>query len=1469
MPGLTICNTQLIILFFFTTFFYSYSQTPGNVSSNLELWFKADAGINEGSVNSWSDQSGNNFDILQGGVTEQPNRLSSSVNYNPSVIFDGNSDHLPISGLSYNGTSPLNGFASFVVFKTSYTSGNYNNNWAFLDFDRSDYFNFYLHGNGALAVSYNASGINDNTAATSLNDGFPHIGVALYDNTLVNDTRMIADGILDYSADRKASGLTIGSANTRFGFIGDGSEANTFDGGRNNIYYDGSIAEVILYNEGTLTANEITRVQSYLAVKYGITLGNTATTFTYQNSVGTAIWTGDPVFQNNVAGIGRDDISALNQQKSKSENPGALVIMDKAAAFSSDLDFLLWGNDNAPAIFTTADADPAFDQRLQREWKADLTGNPGAVTVQFVMPNSGNINHYALHVDADGVFATGSTNYLPSSIIADTITFTNIPFSDGDFFTLGQKDFAPGNVSANLELWFKADAGVNEGNVDVWSDFSGNAFDINQTDAVEQPLRSSNTINFNPSLIFDGANDHLPITNLSYNGTNALSGLVSFVVFKTSFAAAGYNTNWSFLDYDRSDYFNFYIQGNGSLALSYRAGATTDNTAATALNDDIPHLGVAVYDNSIVEDTKIFADGILDFSADRIATGIDLGTSTTRFGFIGDGSEAVTFDGGRNSLFYDGSIAEVILYNAGTLNATELLQVQSYLAVKYGITLGNTTNLVSYLNSSGTTIWNGDAVFQNDVAGIGRDDATALNQPKSLSVNTDAMVMMEKTANFSNDQDYILWGNDNAAAALALTDVVPGFESRLAREWKVGVSGTPGNVTVSVIFPNTNDVTRYALHTDADGVFATGSTGYPAASINGDTISFTNVSLTDGLFFTLSKKTDIAPGSVKNNLQLWLKANDGATCMTDGCNVAAWSDKSTNINDLSQGTPVFRPVFKNNLADNVNYNPVIDFDGVDDFFSDASGILGNATYNDLNIYSVLITDAVTNSFMFEEPCNPRRISMHLPWSDNNFYWDAGDAFGNHRLATNWSSSIDVPYLWSNLYSTTSGITLPGTSQAIRRDGFNLTTDNSASPFTGTNSSFFLGKGVGGNHFNSKIAEFVVYTGPVNSIEHAKIESYLGIKYGITLSNVAGGTAGDYLASDASTIWDASLFPIYHNEIIGIGRDDAQALLQKQSHTADDSLRVFIDLLANDNMGNAGTVSNDNSYLMIGSDRGLLQSSPSALLEMPPLILDRIEREWKVTNTNFTDDFTIEVEWNVPGPYDLSVVRLLVDDDGDFSDATILGSAEGLTFSLGSIIISGINTSHIPLNSTRFITVAIFDRSLPVELLTFDAKPVNSHVELTWSTASELNNDYFTVERSVDAQNWVDVTQVDGYLNSLVVRNYSAFDLQPYKGTSYYRLRQTDIDGSFSHSGIVAINFEDDDYSGVSVFPNPARNQITIKANEEQLQEISVLNILGQDETNRTRVLEKNVFRAILDLSGLKSGFYFIKTKYSVNKFYKE
>lgn len=108
--------------------------------------------------------------------------------------------------------------------------------------------------------------------------------------------------------------------------------------------------------------------------------------------------------------------------------------------------------------------------------------------------------------------------------------------------------------------------------------------------------------------------------------------------------------------------------------------------------------------------------------------------------------------------------------------------------------------------------------------------------------------------------------------------------------------------------------------------------------------------------------------------------------------------------------------------------------------------------------------------------------------------------------------------------------------------------------------------------------------------------------------------------------------------------------------------------------------------------------------------------------------------------------------------------------------------------------------LPIELLGFNAFLNSNYVVLEWLTASEINNDYFTVERSKNGEDWESIIITDGAGYSSEEIKYLETDFRPYTALSYYRLKQTDYDGAFSYSETVAVNRNIE--TEFLVYPNP-------------------------------------------------------------------
>jgi len=161
--------------------------------------------------------------------------------------------------------------------------------------------------------------------------------------------------------------------------------------------------------------------------------------------------------------------------------------------------------------------------------------------------------------------------------------------------------------------------------------------------------------------------------------------------------------------------------------------------------------------------------------------------------------------------------------------------------------------------------------------------------------------------------------------------------------------------------------------------------------------------------------------------------------------------------------------------------------------------------------------------------------------------------------------------------------------------------------------------------------------------------------------------------------------------------------------------------------------------------------------------------------------------------------------------------------------------------------------LPVKLIAFNATLQNNEsVKLEWSTSSEINNDYFTLEKSDDLEEWQLVDKINGAGNSNNTINYTDVDNDPFQGVSYYRLKQTDFDGGTSYSKIRSVELKYND--GIKIFPNPATKLFVIELDDIKGTHIKIVNNLGK-EVLVSKFVEGN--RMVFDSSKLSSGIYFI------------
>lgn len=167
-----------------------------------------------------------------------------------------------------------------------------------------------------------------------------------------------------------------------------------------------------------------------------------------------------------------------------------------------------------------------------------------------------------------------------------------------------------------------------------------------------------------------------------------------------------------------------------------------------------------------------------------------------------------------------------------------------------------------------------------------------------------------------------------------------------------------------------------------------------------------------------------------------------------------------------------------------------------------------------------------------------------------------------------------------------------------------------------------------------------------------------------------------------------------------------------------------------------------------------------------------------------------------------------------------------------------------------------DYVLPIELVTFAGSNVGNANILNWTTATELNNDYFTIERSADGKQFEAIGTVAGAGQSSGLKDYTFTDKQPLLGTNYYRLRQTDFNGLYEFSDIISVKVNGNFDLG-TIYPNPAVNSVILpvmSANSGNTT-LRILDMSGRVVYAEVVTISEGIQTISLNMSGLTSGMY--------------
>jgi len=616
------------------------------------------------------------------------------------------------------------------------------------------------------------------------------------------------------------------------------SDAIVSNGGK---IFNGAISEVIVIND-SLSQNDKEKINSYLAIKYGLTLSHD-----YVSASGTNLKSVIDGYENDIFGIARDDCQGLYQKQSKSVEPDGIVTLSlgdiaannqsNANSINTDEGFLLIGNDDLTVdTWSLIGGAAPTTYRINRTWKMDATNFNEVTTFTIDMDDAdldvanipaNGVGDYKIIFDIDGDFTNGGN--VRTGLTNTTGSLYDVTLNPGsyEYFTIVYEMFVaeicgntiddnsdgridepyPGGVQANMELWLKAETGTNttiDGNdVTSWSDQSINGYsanaDVNSTD---DPIYASNAINFNPGVEFDGTytddfSDGLHLGSDYIYSTDA--GMHIFVIANPYDPASG--------QYDMVyDFGGTVFDGLGfswtSSILRYNTPTSHGGVSTFNMHNTGAIPSLLEYEIDFTNSQTLFKDGaviqsdpipsLTQITSAEIAEGDHYGTNangddTEGPVSIGRKSASQYLDGDR---IFNGAISEVLVYS-DRLSSVEKEKINSYLAIKYGIRIAN-----NYVSSSGYTLKYLADGYANDIFGIARDDCSGLYQKQSKSVETDAIVTMSlndfqntnlaNTGTFTDDESYLIAGNNGAAInATWPTAFIPGGYSIIDRIWRI------------------------------------------------------------------------------------------------------------------------------------------------------------------------------------------------------------------------------------------------------------------------------------------------------------------------------------------------------------------------------------------------------------------------------------------------------------------------------------------------------------------------------------------------------------------------------------------------------------------------------------------------------------------------------------------------------------
>ncbi|MCB0397222.1 MAG: T9SS type A sorting domain-containing protein [Flavobacteriales bacterium] len=1185
--------------------------------------------------------------------------------------------------------------------------------------------------------------------------------------TLVDDIVVESDETITLSLSNPSSGLVIGSNSAHTFTINDDDNARKINFTASSSSGDESVTPV------TLTVQATSASSSDITVDYLVTGGTatgSGTDFTL--SSGTVTIPGD-----NSSTTGTFDIVINDDGVDESDETIIIQLISPTngnlAATNTSYTYTIQDNDSEPTVAFTSTTTSGSESSGTISIEVSLSAASGQdVTVDYtasdVSATGGGTDYLLLDgtltIPAGDQTANITGNVIDDAIVEGAETFT-VTISNPSDATLGGNTTNTFTIADNDNDGYIGPGGVGDAN--------NNLLWLRGNDLSASPVSTWSDQSGNGNDLTQGTGANQPTwVNTVLNGFPVVRFDGSNDVLN------GPATN-ALIGASQQDLTLIALFRTSSTARGYLSTLKRDAATSTLFGLDINsnagaasagYAGFLTRNDANSAHTWSTHNGSYNNGAGHILIGrIDdasreLYIDGTSRGSDADGLQSVTTNTGVFTI--GGAAAGSTPYNG---DVAEYIIYNTPLNTAQRIIVENYL-AAKYGLTTGTDIYTEGAYFY-EAAGIGREDGS--NQ--HIAAQSAGMFLVNNASSLG-DGDYLMFGHNNADdISWTATESPNAAVERIAREWKFDETGNVGTVTVTIdisafdALPGGFNSYALIIDTDGDGDFTSGSpTFYPLSLVSGSDYEATGVDVGAGYYATIGVVQNISQTTGDfNNAGTWLAGivpGSGQSAIVDNGDVVTLT-ANTTLGDLTiNGTGTL------NLG---SYTLSIDNGTISNSgtFNAGTGTVKYSATGDqcvapLTYYNLTLSGSGTKTL-----CGNIDVDNDLQLTDSGITLDASGSDYTINIGGKWNNSGTFTAQAGEVIFDGTGTQNLTASSA--QTFYNLTI-NKPSGYVKLLRNISINGTLDMSSGNLDLGAFDATISSTGTITNGSSTSYVQADGVGEINKLYGAVPAAAITFPLGDVNDYSPFTFTLNDATLAGGAFVSVNLRDAKHPQ-----------------------------MNGTN-------------------DYISRYWTVTPSGIScnggcDGGAGDIS------YDMSYIYTDADVNGTEGNIKPMKYSSGAWTDGGSVA-TGTNTlTWNGVTSFSDVSGGFAGEVLPVELIEFDARLNEMVVDLKWITATEINNDFFTIERSRDGIHFERLDTVKASGNSSTLRVYQLTDPKPYQGISYYRLRQTDYDGHSKQFDPVAIYVTNPsdlvDDSQLNIFPNPVKGSEELYVSAEGLKDL--------------------------------------------------